>query len=74
MAMKIEYDDEVDAAFVYFNKEMEEARSEPANVQLENAAIILLWGVDGKLRGLELLGASRILPKNLLMANRVQRT
>jgi hypothetical protein len=38
--MIIEYEDEVDAAFVYFNKSIAEARSEPANVELENAAII----------------------------------
>jgi hypothetical protein len=41
-------------------------RSEMCDLALHNGAVILLLDADDRLLGLEILGASRVLPKELL--------
>ncbi len=65
--MKIRFDPEADAAFIYFGTDAESvARTEPCDVEFQGASVILMIGASGRLVGLEVLGASKILPASVL--------
>lgn len=69
--MQIVYDRSVDAAHVYFRSILasgEVVRTEPCDVEIREGAIILEFDAAGRLIGLEILGASRVLPAEALDA------
>jgi uncharacterized protein YuzE len=67
--MKIEYDPRVDAAYIYFVPEIGAggvATTYPCDPLQVNGEINLDFDADGRLLGIEVLDASRFLPKDLL--------
>lgn len=62
--MKFEYDSEVDAAYIYLVFPIKGGQA-TSNIQL-NDNIILDFGKDGKLLGIEILNASKLLKKQVL--------
>ena len=63
--MKITYDKEVDAAYVYLSESIRDGESE-RTIQL-NDNIILDFDKNGKLLGVEILDASKILSKEVIV-------
>lgn len=63
--MKLEYDKEVDAAYVYFKFPIKEGESKKT-IQL-NDNIILDFDKNQKLLGVEILKASKVLSKEVLI-------
>ena len=63
--MKITYDKEVDAAYVYLVENINDGESE-RTIQL-NDNIILDFDKNGKLLGVEILDASKILSKEVIV-------
>lgn len=59
MNMKFEYDEEVDAAYVYLVKDIKE--NEVVNTIELNENIIIDFDKNGKLIGMEILNASKVL-------------
>jgi len=71
IAVRLTYDVEADAAYVYLvasigSGEVEETRH--CLVELDRAAINLDFDIDGRLLGIEILGASRVLRPEVLMS------
>jgi uncharacterized protein YuzE len=68
MTLAFRYDKEADAAYIQLDPIAAGgvARTEVANVELDSAAINLDFDEDGRLVGIEILGARRILPAELL--------
>jgi uncharacterized protein YuzE len=69
VAVRLNFDAAADAAFVHLADEIPPggaAQSRICDVELDNAAVILLFSPDHKLVGLEILGASRVLPAEVL--------
>jgi uncharacterized protein YuzE len=67
--MRLTYDADADAAFLYFvgNSSTEQSsRTEMCDVEFDKGAVILLFDVDDRLMGLEILGASRLLSAEVL--------
>jgi uncharacterized protein YuzE len=67
--MKIQYDKSADAAYIYLDPAHEQirvARTVPCDPSETNAEINLDFDEDGRLLGIEVLDASRHLPKDLL--------
>lgn len=65
--MRLVFDKEADAAFIYFGTDaVEVMRTEPCEVAFQDAAVILLMNASGKLIGLEVLGASKALSADVL--------
>lgn len=66
--MRIQYDEAADAAFIWFvdGGPQQVERTEPADVSLENAAIVFMWDRSDRLLGLEVLGASKVMPNGAL--------
>ena len=63
--MKFEYDKEVDAAYIYLEDSIENSQ---ANKTIElNDNIILDFDKNGKLLGIEILSASKILHQKSLL-------
>ena len=63
--MKITFDPQADAAFVIIDGEIPPGgapRSEICDLEIEGGAVILLFSAEDRLVGLEILGASRLLP------------
>ena len=63
------YDPEADAAFVYLADRIgpgEAPRSLMCDLEIQEGAVILLLDDDGRVLGIELLGASRLLPPDVL--------
>ena len=63
MEMKIEYDKESDAAYIYFK---EITPGEVVQTISLNESVNIDLGKDGKTLGIEILDASRNLPKNAI--------
>ncbi|MBS3126902.1 DUF2283 domain-containing protein [Candidatus Woesearchaeota archaeon] len=63
--MKLEYDKEVDAAYIYLEYPLKE-REAKKTIQL-NDNIILDFDENNKLLGVEILDASKILKKEVLL-------
>ena len=67
--MRIEYDPEADAAMVYLlegPRQVNAPESHVCDLEVEEAAIILHLTEDMRLVEIEILGASKILPPELL--------
>ena len=62
--MKLEYDKNVDAAYIYFKYPIEDGEVE--NTIELNENIILDFDASGKLLGVEILNASKILGKKTI--------
>lgn len=65
----INYDPEADAAYIYLVPQgsgRSVARSAVANVRLDRAAITVDFDAADVIAGFEILGASRVLPPQLL--------
>ena len=65
MAMRITFDREADAAFIYLIDSIGfggVTRTELCDAQVDSGSIILAFDEDDRLVGLEILGASRVLP------------
>ena len=67
--MKFEYDKEVDAAYIYLKYPIKEGESKKT-IQL-NDNIILDFDKEDKLLGVEILDASKMLKKEVLMEAQV---
>ncbi len=63
--MKFEYDKEADAAYIYFAYPIKEGQSKSAVELKEN--IVLDFDGRGKLLGVEILNASKVLNKKALL-------
>ena len=63
--MKIEYDEEVDAAYIYLKYPIKDGESKKTKQLNQN--IIIDLDAKGKLLGVEILDASRILNKKLIL-------
>ncbi|MEQ4209777.1 DUF2283 domain-containing protein [Actinopolymorpha sp. B9G3] len=69
--MRVTYDAEADATYVYLVDEIargEVANSRVADIPLENAALTVDFDANGRVLGIELLGASRILRPETIQA------
>jgi uncharacterized protein YuzE len=67
--MKVTFDAASDAAFVVLGDAIPPGgapRSQICDLEIENTAVILLFSPDDRLVGLEILGASRVLPPQVL--------
>lgn len=66
--MIVDYDDDADAASIWFvdGDARQVERTEPVDVALEDAAIVLMWDANGRLMGFEVLGASKVMPPSAL--------
>lgn len=67
--MRFTYDPEADAAFVYIVGHIDPgqvARSEMCDLEIREGAVILVLDADERLLGIELLGASRLVPAEVL--------
>jgi uncharacterized protein YuzE len=67
--MKITIDFQADAAFIFINDEIPPGgapRSEICDFEIKDGAVILLFSPEDRLVGLEILGASRLLPLEVL--------
>lgn len=67
--MRISYDADADAAFIYLVDEISEgqsARTELCDVELREGAVILDLDADDRILGIEVLSASRLLPAEVL--------
>jgi uncharacterized protein YuzE len=67
--VKVIYDREADAAFVYFVTDIPEggaAHTEPCDIEMQGSSMIVVMDAAGKLIGLEILGASGLLPADVL--------
>lgn len=62
--MKLEYDDEADAAYLYLQYPVKEGEAKKTVEVQEN--ILLDFDANNKLIGIEILSASKILRKTLL--------
>jgi uncharacterized protein YuzE len=69
VAMKLVYDPDADAASIYLVDSIQPggtARSHVCDVELTDCSVILDFDATDKLIGIEILGASRILPAGAL--------
>ncbi|MGN6794507.1 MAG: hypothetical protein ACTHJW_19145 [Streptosporangiaceae bacterium] len=67
--MKLTFDADADAAFFTFGEAISPGgapRSEICNLEMKDAAVILLFSPGDWLVGLEILGASRVLTPEVL--------
>ncbi|MBS3151072.1 DUF2283 domain-containing protein [Candidatus Woesearchaeota archaeon] len=62
--MKLEYDKEADAAYIYIKYPIKEGEAEKT-IEL-NEDLIVDFDKDGKLIGIEILNASRVIGKEVL--------
>jgi len=68
-AVKLIYDPDADAAFVYLVDDVPSggaSRSIMCDLAIREGAVILLFDSRDRLLGFELLGASRLLPQSIL--------
>jgi len=69
--MKISYDQASDAATIYIVDEISHGgapRSVMCDLEVRDGAVILMLSDDDRLVGIEVLGASRVLPVEVLRA------
>jgi uncharacterized protein YuzE len=67
--LTLRYDPEADAAYIYLvppGPERSVARSSVAGVRLDRAAITIDFTSEDLISGIEILGASRVLPPDVL--------
>lgn len=67
--MRITYDPDADAAFLYLIDEIasgQVTRSEMCDLEIREGAVILAWDAEDRLLGIEILGASRLVPPEIL--------
>ncbi len=67
--MKLTFDPETDEAFLRIGGEAERGgapRSEACDVGIEGVSLIFLYAADGRLVGIEVLGASRLFAAHVL--------
>ena len=67
--MKLTYDPDANAAFIYLVDQIghgEVLHSEPCDVELQDASVILDFGVGDVLLGIEILGARRLLSPSVI--------
>ncbi len=67
--MRFEYDKEVDAGYIYLVDEIKDGEA-VRTIELE-PNIILDFGKDGKLLGIEVLNASKVLNKDTLLKSKI---
>jgi len=67
--MKLEYDKEVDAGYIYLVDEVKDGEA-VKTIELD-PNIILDFNKDGKLLGIEVLNASKVLKKEILMKSKI---
>ncbi len=67
--MKIEYDKEVDAGYIYLVNEIKEGEA-VKTIELDQN-IILDFNKEGKLLGIEILNASKVLNKDVLLKSKI---
>ncbi len=67
--MRIEYDKEADAGYIYLVEEIKDGEA-VKTIELE-PNIILDFNKDGKLLGIEILNASKVLNKELLIKSNI---
>jgi uncharacterized protein YuzE len=73
VTVRFKYDKEADAAYVSLGNSREagrSARTEVVDLEIENGAINLDFDDGGRLIGIEILGASKLLPAALLEEDR----
>jgi len=70
--MKLEYDKEVDAAYIYIDEEVKNKKAKKT-IELDDN-IIIDFDNKGKLIGVEILDASKVLNKEVLHEARVSIT
>lgn len=73
MTIRFKYDKEADAAYVWLGNSREtgrSARTEVVDLDIENGAINLDFDDGGRLIGIEILGAGKLLPAALLEEDR----
>lgn len=69
--MRLTHDEEADAAYVYLVDEIargEVAASRVAAIPLENASLTVDFDANGRVLGIEVLGASRVLRPETIQA------
>lgn len=66
--MKLEYDEDVDAAYIYIKHPIKEGEAK-RTIELNNDIIVDL-DRDGKLLGIEVLNASKVLNKKVIEENK----
>jgi len=69
MKVHLAYDSEANAAYIYMKDQIaagEIVRSEVCDVAIEETAVILQFDAKDCLVGIEILGARKLLPKELL--------
>jgi uncharacterized protein YuzE len=67
--VRFTYDPEADATFVYIVDQInpgQAARSEMCDLEIREGAVILVLDAGERLLGIELLGASRLVPADVL--------
>lgn len=67
--MRLTYDPEADAAFLYIVDQIkpgQASRSEMCDLEIREGAVILVLDADERLLGIEILGASRLVPSEIL--------
>ena len=67
--MKLEYDKESDAGYIYLADEIKDGEA-VKTIELD-PNIILDFNKDGKLLGIEVLNASKVLKKDILMKSKI---
>lgn len=73
MTVRFKYDKEADAAYIWLGDSREAgrtARTEVVDLEIENGAITLDFDDRGRLIGIEILGATKLLPAALLEEDR----
>jgi uncharacterized protein YuzE len=67
--LRLTYDPQADAAFIYIVEEIapgEASRSFMCDLEVSEGAVILVTDADQGLLGIEVLGASRLLPASVI--------
>jgi uncharacterized protein YuzE len=73
MTIRFKYDKEADSAYLWLGNSREagrSARTEVVDLDIENGAINLDFDDGGRLIGIEILGAGKLLPAALLEEDR----
>jgi uncharacterized protein YuzE len=69
--MRLTHDSDADAAYLYLVEEIgrgELAKSRIADIAMENAALTVDFDADGRVLGIEVLDASRVLRRETIQA------
>jgi len=69
IGLTLRYDPEADAAYIYVvppGPSRSVARTSVANIRMDMAGITVDFNEEGVIAGLEILGASKVLPRDVL--------